>query len=168
MSDEKEVPTSAEIDNAAIKWCGQKERETFYDDIVYFRHNWNALPGLKKFVDAEVAIRTNAQERIRELDEALKVERIANADHVSKIAWLQQEFAAEREQNARISASADLPSGDVATFADERKRVQDDILASLFAIRKQWTSQQVADAISPKVAPPATSSTTINDETRMR
>ena len=35
---------------AAIKWCGEKDRETFQSDIEYFRTNWRALPGLRDYV----------------------------------------------------------------------------------------------------------------------
>jgi hypothetical protein len=35
---------------AAIKWCGEKDRETFPSDIEYFRTNWRALPGLRDYV----------------------------------------------------------------------------------------------------------------------
>lgn len=41
---------------AAIRWCGEKDRETFPGDIEYFKHNWRALPGLRKFV-ADEALR---------------------------------------------------------------------------------------------------------------
>jgi hypothetical protein len=39
---------------AALKWCGEKDRETFPDDITYFKHNWRALAGLKEYVRAEL------------------------------------------------------------------------------------------------------------------
>lgn len=48
-------PTRAQIDRAAILWCGDKERETDIDDIRYFRSNWRSLPGLRVYVEREVA-----------------------------------------------------------------------------------------------------------------
>ncbi len=48
------TPTSAQIDAAAARWCGEKERETFYDDILYFRNNWQWFAGLRRYVDEEV------------------------------------------------------------------------------------------------------------------
>ena len=36
---------------AALEWCGEKERETFPEDIAYFMHNWRSLPGLKARVE---------------------------------------------------------------------------------------------------------------------
>lgn len=53
-------PTWEEINSAAYKWCGQKDRETHYDDILYFKNNWWALPGLKAYVEREVALREGA------------------------------------------------------------------------------------------------------------
>jgi hypothetical protein len=35
---------------AALTWCGEKERETFIEDIEYFKHNWRSLPGLTSYV----------------------------------------------------------------------------------------------------------------------
>lgn len=43
------------INRAAVRWCGDKERETSMDDIIYFKRNWSALPGLKKYVEEELA-----------------------------------------------------------------------------------------------------------------
>ncbi|ABF71341.1 p093 [Rhizobium phage 16-3] len=43
------------VNRAAIRWCGEKDRETFMGDIIYFRANWSALPGLKKYVEEELA-----------------------------------------------------------------------------------------------------------------
>ena len=42
------------IERAALKWCGEKERETFPEDLEYFRQNWDALPGLRAHVENEV------------------------------------------------------------------------------------------------------------------
>ena len=62
----------AEIDKlvarAAIKWCGQKDRETFPEDGIYFKMNWNALPGLRQFVLIEAA--TTITRLTAERDEA--------------------------------------------------------------------------------------------------
>ena len=42
--------TKAQLDDvvyrAAIKWCGKKDRETFPEDIEYFKHNWRWASGL--------------------------------------------------------------------------------------------------------------------------
>lgn len=37
--------------DAAIEWCGEKDRETFDGDIKYFLNNWRSLPGLRARVD---------------------------------------------------------------------------------------------------------------------
>ena len=55
MSEQNTSPTQAQIDRAAAAWCGTKERETFHEDTLYFRHNWSALPGLRKWVEQEIA-----------------------------------------------------------------------------------------------------------------
>jgi hypothetical protein len=44
------------VDAAAVEWCGEKERETFPEDIAYFKHNWRSLPGFKERVDRHRAI----------------------------------------------------------------------------------------------------------------
>jgi hypothetical protein len=46
-------PTPSQIDAAAKAWHGEKERETFHDDILYFRYNWRHLPGLRSYVERE-------------------------------------------------------------------------------------------------------------------
>lgn len=47
--------TKAELEpfvlEAAVQWCGEKERETSLDDIRYFEQNWWALPGMKAWVE---------------------------------------------------------------------------------------------------------------------
>jgi hypothetical protein len=48
-------PTPQQVTRAAIKWCGEKDRETSLDDVIYFRENWRALPGLRSRVEAEIA-----------------------------------------------------------------------------------------------------------------
>jgi len=48
------VATYGEVSNAAIKWCGEKDRETFSSDIQYFHNNWPSLPGLFAYVQAEI------------------------------------------------------------------------------------------------------------------
>ena len=57
MSDPSKAtePTKQQISRAAIRWCGNKERETDMDDIRYFEHNWRSLPGLRGYVEREVA-----------------------------------------------------------------------------------------------------------------
>lgn len=49
------VPTAAQINAAAIKWCGEKERETFMSDILYFKNMWHSLPGLRAYVEREMS-----------------------------------------------------------------------------------------------------------------
>ncbi len=51
------TPTAEEIRMAGLRWCGDKERETFLEDEVYFRENWAAFPGLNEYVVREVAKR---------------------------------------------------------------------------------------------------------------
>lgn len=46
-------PTPDQIDAAATTWCGEKERETFHDDILYFRNRWRYFPGLYAYVERE-------------------------------------------------------------------------------------------------------------------
>ena len=41
---------------AAIKWCGEKERETFPEDVAYFKGNWAALPGLRQRVGEQAIL----------------------------------------------------------------------------------------------------------------
>lgn len=38
------------VNVAASKWCAAKEREHSNDDMIYFRTNWQSLPGLRQFV----------------------------------------------------------------------------------------------------------------------
>ncbi len=44
-------PSEEQIDKAATRWCGEKDRETFYEDILYFKNYWKYLPGLTKYVE---------------------------------------------------------------------------------------------------------------------
>lgn len=53
MTDERALKLA--VDRAALKWCGEKDRETFSSDVAYFKHNWRALPGLRKYVDEALA-----------------------------------------------------------------------------------------------------------------
>ncbi len=46
-------PTPSQIYRAAIRWVGDKERETDQGDIEYFLNNWRSLPGLKAYVDRQ-------------------------------------------------------------------------------------------------------------------
>ena len=39
------------VHEAAVQWCGEKDRETSMDDIRYFEQNWWALPGMKARVE---------------------------------------------------------------------------------------------------------------------
>jgi hypothetical protein len=47
-------PTNDQVEKAAARWCGQKDRETFPEDMAYFRQNWSGLPGLRKYVEQVV------------------------------------------------------------------------------------------------------------------
>lgn len=60
MTDATNV-TQADVQAAAIQWCGQKDRETSLDDIRYFQENWSALPGLRCRVEAFARHRTAAE-----------------------------------------------------------------------------------------------------------
>lgn len=59
--DDTYPPTKAQIEEAAAAWCGAKSRETFSEDMEYFRHQWQWLPGLKTYVEA-VMIAAREQE----------------------------------------------------------------------------------------------------------
>lgn len=54
-------PTDAEVLAAAWAWRVGKDRETDGSDDRYFLNNWRSLPGLKSYVDAEVAKRPVAE-----------------------------------------------------------------------------------------------------------
>jgi hypothetical protein len=45
---------------AAVEWCGEKERETFSSDIAYFMLNWRSLPGFLDRVQ-RLAVRAHLQ-----------------------------------------------------------------------------------------------------------
>lgn len=51
------------VSEAATAWCGRKERETFSEDITYFKENWWALQGMQNFVRA-AAIRNLKGEQL--------------------------------------------------------------------------------------------------------
>lgn len=57
------------VSNAALTWCGKQERETFLEDITYFKCNWRALPGYQTYVLNEAFKELEAQraeiERLR-------------------------------------------------------------------------------------------------------
>jgi hypothetical protein len=50
----KAAPTDAEllpfVRLAAVAWYGQKDRETFPEDLLYFERNWMSFPGFRAFV----------------------------------------------------------------------------------------------------------------------
>lgn len=50
-----EEPTEAQIRRAAWAWRNDKNRETDSSDDQYFYYNWRYLPGLKSYVDKEMA-----------------------------------------------------------------------------------------------------------------
>ena len=58
--------TDEDINRAAFQWCGEKDRETSNDDILYFKSNWKALPGLRSRVETLAAHRIAAEKRQRE------------------------------------------------------------------------------------------------------
>lgn len=54
---QESVPVSDEvIERAALKWAGNKERETFPEDIAYFKFHWGCFDGLKRYVLEEAAL----------------------------------------------------------------------------------------------------------------
>ena len=63
--------TQADIEAAAVHWCGDKERETFPEDIDYFKRNWRALPGLRKYVEKSARHRLTSQPDQSNLMEAV-------------------------------------------------------------------------------------------------
>ena len=48
-------PTEAQINQAAWAWRNEKDRETDASDDAYFRRMWRYLPGLGRYVEAELA-----------------------------------------------------------------------------------------------------------------
>lgn len=48
-------PTKDQLSRAASKWQGSRSNPCCEDESPYFYFNWDALPGLRKFVEAEVA-----------------------------------------------------------------------------------------------------------------
>jgi hypothetical protein len=48
-------PTRDQVYQAAIRWCGQKDRETFSGDVDYFCQNWWVSLGMEAVVDQVVA-----------------------------------------------------------------------------------------------------------------
>lgn len=53
--------TQADIHAAALQWCSEKDRETFPEDVDYFKCQWWALPGLRARVEAAARHRLSAQ-----------------------------------------------------------------------------------------------------------
>lgn len=51
--DKREAELDETVHRAAVKWCGEKDRETFPEDIAYFKHNWRTLPGFRDRVKTE-------------------------------------------------------------------------------------------------------------------
>ena len=41
------------VERAAVTWCSIKERETFPEDIAYFRANWDNFNSFRKLVERE-------------------------------------------------------------------------------------------------------------------
>lgn len=50
-------PTKDEITRAAWAWRNQRGRETDSHDQRYFENYWSSLPGLRRYVEAEIAKR---------------------------------------------------------------------------------------------------------------
>lgn len=48
-------PTTTEIQRAGWSWCNDKNRETGFDDVEYFCGNWRHQPGLRAYVERQVA-----------------------------------------------------------------------------------------------------------------
>ena len=42
------------VNRAAVTWCGERDRETFSGDVTYFKNNWRAMPGLRRYVEIEM------------------------------------------------------------------------------------------------------------------
>ena len=38
------------VAESAVTWCGEKGRETFPEDIAYFKQNWSSMPGMWPYV----------------------------------------------------------------------------------------------------------------------
>ena len=64
--------TDEDINRAAFQWCGEKDRETSNDDILYFKSNWKALPGLRSRVETLAAHRIAAEKRQIEREEQIE------------------------------------------------------------------------------------------------
>lgn len=69
MADETDV-TQADVSAAAIYWVGKKDRETFPEDLEYFRHNWRSLAGMRRCVEAFAAHRLAAEQSKQVLTQA--------------------------------------------------------------------------------------------------
>lgn len=71
MTSNPEV-TQADVEAAALYWVSKKDRETFPEDIEYFRHNWRALDGMRHCVEAFARHRTQAEAKSKvEIAEAI-------------------------------------------------------------------------------------------------
>lgn len=55
-------PTHDELRRAAAKWQGASSTPCCEDRFDYFAESWRALPGLKKYVRAEVELSATKQE----------------------------------------------------------------------------------------------------------
>jgi len=89
---------------AAIKWCGEKDRETFQSDIEYFRTNWRALPGLRDYV-----LRALAPADGLAAVEALRVEARENAmQALASMGQAQEAYEAQLEAEAELARNKTL------------------------------------------------------------
>lgn len=58
MDLDQQKPTETDISRAACAWVNTKDTPDFDgSQCLYFKHNWRSLPGLRKFVEAEVKAR---------------------------------------------------------------------------------------------------------------
>ena len=70
--------TQADIQNAALYWVGQKDRETFPEDIAYAEANWQIIAPVKSLAEAfarhRLASTTAQSEAVQKLVEAVQRE----------------------------------------------------------------------------------------------
>lgn len=74
MTEPEIVVTQADIKAAALYWVGQKNRETFPEDLVYAEQNWQIIIPVRRLVEAFAAHRIAAEKRAKaqELEGALR------------------------------------------------------------------------------------------------
>ncbi len=130
---------------AALEWCGQKDRETFPADVEYFIQNWQAMPGLRGYVD-------------RQLDKTAESEELARL----------------RAENARLTEALTPSGGTKAAYWDEfhisyEQRVEsddddDDDAWETVSIPVPWTVvKEIMAAIHARAALAPAKCCTTND-----